>query len=120
MKNRKKRTADIKINPQIIDDELLFYFTPKAIEFFKIDKTSTAYLFSCHFMSSILEQYKSHPGKIGLVGEDVETIKISLAMVLQGYDGYIHTAFLRDIIPHNLNCQTNFESRIPDISQGDE
>ena len=97
MKRRNKTTTDIKINPKKVDDELLFYFTPKAIEFFRVDKSSNAYKFSGHFMNTMLEKYINHPGKIGLVGEDVETIRVSLAMILQGYDEYIHTNYLRTI-----------------------
>ncbi len=103
-KVKEKPVEDIRIDPKIIDDELLFYFTPKAVEFFKIDKSSDAYHFSEHLINTLLEKYKEHPGKIGLVGDDIQTIKISMTMILQGYDEYIRTAFLRDIIPYQLNC----------------
>ena len=104
MKKRKEKKEGININPKIVDDELLFYFTPKAVEYFRIDKTSDAYHFSEHLINSLLENYKEHPGKIGLVGDDIHTIKISMTMILQGYDEYIKTAFLRDIIPYHLFC----------------
>lgn len=103
-KGKRKSEEDIRIEPQIVDDELLFYFTPKAVEFFNIDKTSEAYHFSEHLINTLLEKYKTHPGKIGLVGDDIQTIKISMTMILQGYDEYIRTAFLRDIIPYQLSC----------------
>lgn len=102
------KNEDIKITPQIVDDELLFYFTPKSIEFYNIDKTSTAYFFSGHFMNCILTSHIDHPGKIGLVGEDFETIKTTLAMVLQGYEEYIRTNFLKNITSQQFNCQAMY------------
>lgn len=106
MKKRKEKSGGIKIDPKIVDDELLFYFTPKALEYFKFDTASTAYRFSEHLINTFMEKYKEHPGKIGLVGDDIQTIKISITMILQGYDEYIQTAFLRDIIPYNRNCHS--------------
>jgi hypothetical protein len=102
------KNEDIKITPQIVDDELLFYFTPKSIEFYNLDKTSSAYFFSGHFMNCILTSHIDHPGKIGLVGENFETIKTTLAMVLQGYEEYIRTNFLKNITPQQFNCQAMY------------
>lgn len=102
------KNEDIKITPQIVDDELLFYFTPKSIEFYNLDKTSTAYFFSGHFMSCILTSHIDDSGKIGLVGENFETIKTTLAMVLQGYEEYIRTNYLKNITPQQFNCQAMY------------
>ncbi len=97
---------DINIDPRLEEEGLMFYFTPKAANMCKMNKRSDAYRFSTHIMDSLLEKYKDHQGKVGFVAEDIETIKTSLALILEGYNEFIETAFLRD--PIHLPCHPKY------------
>ena len=87
------------------EEGLMFYFTPNPSVMCIMDKTSTAYRFSNHILESLLGKYKDHEGKVGLIANDIEAIKISIFLILEGYYEFLETAFLRK--PH-LICHPKY------------